>query len=381
MGVGLDCAFFLSLAILPQPRKPSGIAWMTLALFSSMSVFALERGNIDLIMFLLIITGGWCWMRSLIFRLLGYAIFAAAGLLKFYPLVLFLLFVRERFRTFIGLCLAGAALVASFVWRFHGELHEMAGNLPVFSNFTDAFGSRQLPDGLPTALRYFYPGLSFSGFSVALWLALTAAAAIFAWRLASRADVRLAFAGLAANERCYLVIGATLFCGCFFAVENGSYRGIHFLFVLPGMLALGQAPGIGRIFHATAASIIFVMWALTIQLFVAAFSNGAPDPMGGSAAIYIYWIINELAWWWIISVLLGVLFCFIAQSPVWAALMALRRARVHDARVYPASCQASTVRTTCSHTSGNDSETGALKSSPQSIVCGCTASSARRFGW
>jgi hypothetical protein len=331
MGVGLDSAFFVSLAILPRPARPGGMGLMILALASSMPVFALERGNIDVVMFLLIISGGWCWMRALKFRLAGYAIFALAGLLKFYPLVLFLLFIRERVVIFIALCLCGTALLAGFVWRFHHELHEMARNLPVFSNFMDAFGSRQLPDGLPTALTYllksfgvrdtFLRALHESGFfSMAVWLALTAATISLAWRLAARTDFRLAFASLEIDERCFLIIGAALFCGCFFAVENGGYRGIHFLFVLPGLLALAEAPGAGRIFYMTAVAILFVMWGLTIQLVVAELSGGTAFPIGNSVAIYLYWIIHELAWWWIISVLLAILFCFITQSPIWLAL-------------------------------------------------------------
>jgi hypothetical protein len=336
MGIALDSTLFISLAMLPQPRRPSSIAYMVLALFSSMSVFALERGNIDVVMFLLIITGGWCWMRGLAFRLAGYALFAFAGLLKFYPLVLFMLFIRERIALFFGLCIAGLALIAGFVWYFQRELHEMARNLPVFSSFVDAFGARQLPTGLETALPYlmkavgiretFLLSLPVSGFfSLVVWAVLTAAAISFGLRLAARSDVRTAFNTLAADERCFLLIGAALFCGCFFVVENGGYRGIHFLFVIPGLLALAEAPGLGRIFRITAGAVIFVMWGLTMQMVVAALSGGQAFPMSNSVAIYLYWIIHELAWWWIISVLLAILFCFIGQSPVWRLLTGRER--------------------------------------------------------
>src|ERR1700689_2843777 len=119
LGLAMEAGFFLSLALLPLPRRWPGILFFVLGLFSSLSVFALERGNMDVVMFGLIALGGWCCWRSLAVRCAGYACIALAGLLKFYPLVLFLLFLRERIAYLIMLCLAAAGLLAGFVFYFH----------------------------------------------------------------------------------------------------------------------------------------------------------------------------------------------------------------------------------------------------------------------
>jgi len=58
MGLALDAIFFTSPAWLPQARRPGDTIVIVLAAFSSMSVFALERGNVDIVMFLLIICAG-----------------------------------------------------------------------------------------------------------------------------------------------------------------------------------------------------------------------------------------------------------------------------------------------------------------------------------
>ena len=56
------------------------------------------------------------------------------------------------------------------------------------------------------------------------------------------------------------------------------------------------------------------------DMLVAWLSGGTDSPMGGSAAMNLYWIIHECAWWAVITVLLGILFCFIADAVAWRSL-------------------------------------------------------------
>lgn len=335
MGLALDSAFFMSLALLPQPRRLIDLALIILATFSSMPVFALERANMDVVMFLLIIAGGWCWARSLRARLVGYSLFAFVGLLKFYPLVLFLLFLRERMVYFIGLCIAAFSLLAGFVWYYHGELQEMAKSLPSYPAFSFCFGYLQLPFGLGFALRWLLKDAGMHNasvmatlgsplFTIELLIIFVVVAIATAFKLGNSARFKLAFAALTPSERGFLIVGAALIGGCFFVVQNDSYRGIYLLFVLPGLLALSATPAMPRvsaIFRGTALAIIFVMWGMTIQLVIAGLSGGSSDLIGGSAAAYIYWIIRELTWWWIVSVLLAFLVCFVGQSQAWRTLV------------------------------------------------------------
>jgi hypothetical protein len=340
LGLAMDGLFFLTLALLPLPRRWPGILFFGLGLFSSFPVFALERGNMDVVMFELIALGGWCWGRSLALRAGGYACMALAGLLKFYPLVLFLLFLRERIAYFIVLCLAAAGLLAGFIFYFEDELREMVRNFPHLGIFTDTFGFRLLPAGLGIKLQrlvedaglgnawagVFSPNPLFAagvlGFAVITALAL-------AVRLAFTPAFRSGLLRIEPAERGFLVIGAALICGCFL-VESLSYKGIHFLFALPGLYCLAAAPFDGatrRLFRVTAGLTLFLMWGLTLQQLLARLSGGSFRPIGGSAAMDLYWILHELVWWWVISVLLAILFCFGVQSPVWQTVTGAARRR------------------------------------------------------
>ncbi len=59
-----------------------------------------------LIIFVLAVIGSNLWLGSLPLRLLGYAVFLLAGMLKFYPLALLILALRERPRVSLSIAAA-----------------------------------------------------------------------------------------------------------------------------------------------------------------------------------------------------------------------------------------------------------------------------------
>ena len=71
MGLALGALFLLSLTLLPLPKYRSGLAVMLLATLSSMTAFAVERGNVDLLIFLLVMIGVCLWAGRLPVRLLA----------------------------------------------------------------------------------------------------------------------------------------------------------------------------------------------------------------------------------------------------------------------------------------------------------------------
>ncbi len=104
LGLAAVVLFLVALAFLPPGRD-----WrlITLATVSSTTMFAMERANVDLLMFV---------MAMLVVRLrfAGYAVALLAGMLKFYPIVLLVAAVRER----VMLCIAiwAVALGAVALW-------------------------------------------------------------------------------------------------------------------------------------------------------------------------------------------------------------------------------------------------------------------------
>jgi hypothetical protein len=86
--------FLLSLATLTPPHNWRDLIIALFATLSSATFLAAERGNADLILFLMIVAGINLRVLPLAFRLGGYGLIIIAGLVKFYPLVALIVALR-----------------------------------------------------------------------------------------------------------------------------------------------------------------------------------------------------------------------------------------------------------------------------------------------
>src|SRR6266851_6318373 len=121
---------------------------------SPMVFFGLERGNVDVIIFIMLVVTGVLSAGPLANRILSYALILLAGLLKFYPLIVLSTALRERARTFFAIAAVAGLIVVGFVYRFREELAAPLGEVP-----RGGFSSGNLPfDGSRYALRL-YPAL------------------------------------------------------------------------------------------------------------------------------------------------------------------------------------------------------------------------------
>jgi hypothetical protein len=331
IGLAIAVLFVLSLGCLPPPRRRRDFVVTLLATISSLTIFAIERGNVDLIMFLLAITGINLWFGRLPLRLAGYAVFTFAGLLKFYPLVLLILALRERVRIFALICVAVVTVLIIFILSYQNELSVITRVIPHGSYFTDWFGAVNLPYGLATVglavaqisgIQNAWVVKSIGSYAPAALLALLAlGVAMHAMVLAGRHGVRNGLVQLPPRDAGFLVAGAALTCGCFFAGQSIGYRGIFLLFTLPGLLRLSQTlpSRSGRgCFLIACIAIPFVMWVLCIQYLIglASFDDiDAPHGIGGIRLMH--WMSHEIAWWWIVDVLLSILVSFVLNSEIW----------------------------------------------------------------
>jgi hypothetical protein len=153
VGASLDLLFLLSLAAVLRPHNPKELLILGSAAVSPMSLYALERANNDLLIFLLVISGAMLFTSPRPYRLFSYGLFVAAGLLKYYPLALLVLVAREERRD--GLVIAAPVILALvfFSVAFYPELSLAVASIPAgASYFTDAFSARNLPFGFAEAL-------------------------------------------------------------------------------------------------------------------------------------------------------------------------------------------------------------------------------------
>jgi hypothetical protein len=148
VGLALAVLFGLAIAGLPPLRRWYESLILILASVSSVTVFALERANVDVILFLMTMVGASLWRRSLPFRLLGYAAIFLAGLLKYYPLTALFLCLRERIKVFVPITATAACVVVGLVLGYKDELSAALHNVPAGSYFGDGFGAVNLPFGL-----------------------------------------------------------------------------------------------------------------------------------------------------------------------------------------------------------------------------------------
>lgn len=314
-GLIVDVLFLLSLLLLPLPRERTRAACMLFATLSTMTAFAMERANMDLLVFALAALAGRLLLRGLVARLGAFAAIGAATLVKFYPAVLLTLTLRERPRVFLLVNGVFVAALAAFAVAYRAELPLVFANLPPRLYFGYMFGAANLPYGLAALV----PGLPPSP----LLAVLTAAAVCYAAWLAFRPGFDVAWSRLDPVEAVFLVIGCALIVGCFFAGGSNGYRGVFLIFALPGWLALAQkaeATAIRTRFTIAVFLGLFVMWGEFFRLAI-------DRSVAGPRIEFAFWFSRELIWWWIVSVMGAVLLRFVCSAEILHA--SIRRIPSH----------------------------------------------------
>ena len=308
VGLSLDLLFILSLASALRPRTSREIWIYGLAVVSPTTVYAIERANNDLVVFLLILSGGILLSVRQPYRLSSYALFLVSGLLKYYPLALLVLLIRERLRTAIALLILIGVSLLSVGMYFRHELAKALANIPAQSYFADSFSAQNLPFGVGEIL-----GSNSPLVAVSLLGALFAIAAAKTLR-----TVRLIGTGrfdCDATEMRLLAIGAILLGACFFAGQNINYRGIYFLLVIPGLFELQRSAGqkaLRQFYAQMIAVALFLMWEEAFRRALHAIVIHAPD----SGLVYAevsFWIGREFAWWWLVAGLAAIVLTYLWQ--------------------------------------------------------------------
>ena len=153
LGLLFACVLALSFTMLPRPRQRIDYGPVLLGIVSPMTLYAAERANIDVMIFVFVLWAVWLLERGGWLRLQGYAVILVCGVLKFYPFVAMILALRERFRLAVLLSVVTVAVAGGLLWIYHSELARIAPNIPQPSIFT-ASGAVQLPLGSGSFLRY-----------------------------------------------------------------------------------------------------------------------------------------------------------------------------------------------------------------------------------
>lgn len=244
-GVVMAVLYALSLALLPPVRSRAEAAVRLAAALSPAVWFGIEQGNFDLLLFAL--TALALYLLPTRVRGASYGIILLGFLLKFYPVALLPLALRESRRFVLTLAGVSLAVAAWFYAGFHHDIATAAATIPSCMPFHATFGAVDLPAGLHA------PWLQ------AVLAVLALGAALVSWQRVPDPPLELAAAAL-------------LLSFCFFAAQNVAYREVYLLLALPGLW--GQ--------KRLTALVLLLMWEAPIR-----------DILPGHG----FWLLREMLWW------------------------------------------------------------------------------------
>jgi hypothetical protein len=217
---------------------------------------ALERGNSDLLIFILIAAGLGCLHRG--WRAPAWLFFLGGALLKLYPIVAFSAFLRSGPRS--RRWLAGGLLAFTLWAGLHlAEFRAIAHNTPaggpaVSYGATVVFYIAEKLHGDKTGERGAYVGQAWIGSVAATGLALALAWLGFRRRSAGTAPLfDRALAGFHAGAGIYLLT--------FILGSNFVYRQIFLLLCLPWLLRKDPGFRFARLRVAAAVTLCLCLWA------------------------------------------------------------------------------------------------------------------------
>jgi hypothetical protein len=315
VGASLDLLFLLSLAAVLRPRTVREMFILGAAAVSPMTIYALERANNDLAVFVLVVCGAVVFTAPRPFRLFSYGLFVAAGLLKYYPLVLLILVARERRREALVTAAAAGFTLVLFGVALYPELRAALASIPAAASyFTDAFSARNLPFGFAEGLAGGVRGTLIAVSLLGVLSGLAVARTLRTVRLLERGQL-----DWAAGETQFLVIGGLLVGACFFAGQNVGYRGIFLLPVLSGLVCLHRSVRdreVRRFCGQMIAAVIFVMWEECFRRALHAIIPPIPGEGLSARAEVFFWLGRELVWWWLIAGLAALVLSYLRRLPL-----------------------------------------------------------------
>jgi hypothetical protein len=261
-------------------------------LFSPASMLAVERGNVDLFIFML------CTITLLLLEKhtwLASAILMVAAFLKLYPifgLAIFLREVRSRFQIIslsalavflIYAILTYPSMAAAFAYTEVGaEVSYGVNVVPLY--LERLFRSEQL---------FALFTLIFSLVGLALFLS--------AFYFGSKED------SLPVNESSHLSafrLGAMLYVGTFLLGNNWDYRMIFLIFTAPQLVRWATQSSARKPAGWTLAAMVIACWYLISSSMLGSSSTGT----------YAVYIVDQISKW---GIFVGLCYLFFASAPQW----------------------------------------------------------------
>lgn len=320
-GLILAGIFFICLSCLPSPRSVTELICRAAASVSSSVIFALERANFDVVIFLAVLLGLLFYLRNFFFRLVAYGLFLFVGAIKFFPLTLGILIIRESIKLVSLLALIIGLTVLVFMIHYFRETLAAIEIIPRFGPLGMDFGAVNVPFGLSlildppahvidaTIASYRMPEAAKT-----LYYIMIFASALFAFR--RERTYRTLLAKTDNASLAFLIAGAVLIVTCFYLAQNVMYRAIFLLFLLPALFGMRNTESslCRRRLDVLVAAILFLMWEEFFRTMVIRFAPGIFGRMPSFSLDILFWMLREGVWWWVVVQLFAFILCYVYLS-------------------------------------------------------------------
>jgi hypothetical protein len=222
LGIAVVVCFLASVLAVAGPLHPlEGLVYAA-ALVSPAVMLGIERGNVDLVVFTLLVLALLLFRRSPAGRAVGHGLLLLAAMLKLFPAFAWGPIVRQRPRfAIVGAAGVTLGFVAYAVVTLD-DIREIRRVSPQSDTFSYGVG--------PLADIDRFGSMSKLAFEVGAAVVAVAAAVLLAWisgRLGSPEEVHSADA---------FCVGAGVYCGSYLFFYNFDYRLIFLLLTLPQLL-------------------------------------------------------------------------------------------------------------------------------------------------
>jgi hypothetical protein len=309
-GLGLGVLFVVALVMLPAPQSREEFWLRTLASVSASTAFAVERMNLDVIIFLFAMAGIWLVLRGGVAKLVGYVLFGIGAALKYYPVALLVLLLREPPRR-LALIVALLALVGlGGVLRFGAGIEAALAAIPHGPPFGNCFGAIDIPLGISLGVAALHGDdlrhLANIHMPLVLYGVYGAMILFALWRgWAGTVRYCPVLEKLDAKTQAYLIAGAALICACFFMAQNIDYRAIFLLLALPGAAVLDRP---------LAIAIVVLMWESFFRIATISVMPHLLGQAAGYSVVIMVWLAREVLWWWVVTRFLALLFLYAREK-------------------------------------------------------------------
>jgi len=261
LGISLAVAFLLAALGRLRPRTARELLWYAAVLGSAPVLLALDRGNNDLVIFILLafLVPGLLSSRRLV-RFLAPALVVLAAMLKYYPAVSALLLLggadpRERRVRLLFTAMLGALAAVSM----SGDLATAGSRSPVAEGMM-SFGATGV-----------FNALGWTGWAPKL-VCGAVGLAFMAWCWFGRVLGAWEPDSARSSDYLHFILGAVLLTGCFFANMNYGYRWVFSIWLAPLLWRLPReaaAPGsVCRLADWTGGLLLFALWWTPVYSFV-----------------------------------------------------------------------------------------------------------------